>query len=124
MTVEDCRADSADDCTGPDKDPAAGGFLVEGLTWGDYELKEKSAPAGYVLSKDVHGVRIGAANAGTTIDLGSFTNAMHGSPTIPLTGGRGAQLFLLLGGALLGVGAGTAAVRRRRVRASAENRSA
>ncbi|WP_316670096.1 CshA/CshB family fibrillar adhesin-related protein [uncultured Propionibacterium sp.] len=119
MTVEDCSADSADDCTGPDKDPAAGAFLVEGLDWGGYELKERSAPAGYVLSEDVHAVRIEAANAGTTIDLGSFTNEMHGPLVVPLTGGRSAQLFLLIGGALLGVGAMTVAVRRRRARMSA-----
>ena len=114
VSVEDCAADDAAACTGPDKDPAVGSFRVEGLTWGVYELKEKSAPAGYILSRATHEVRIEAANAGTTIDLGSFTNDMHNPLVVPLTGGQSAQLFALIGGVLLVAGSVTAAARRYR----------
>jgi cytoskeletal protein RodZ len=49
VAVTDCVAVSAADCTGPDKDPAAGKFLVKDITAGWYTLKETKAPTGYVL---------------------------------------------------------------------------
>lgn len=69
--VEDCVAADASSCTGLDKDPAAGKFLVNGLVWGTYSLKETAAPAGYELSDQVHQVVV---NASTTIDVGAIGN--------------------------------------------------
>jgi LPXTG-motif cell wall-anchored protein len=70
-TVEDCVAAAAANCTGLDKDPAAGKFLVNGLVWGNYTLKEKSAPSGYELSDQVYPV---AVNKATTISVGPISN--------------------------------------------------
>lgn len=70
-TVEDCVAAAAANCTGLDKDPAAGKFFVNGLVWGNYTLKEKSAPSGYELSDQVYPV---AVNKATTISVGPISN--------------------------------------------------
>jgi LPXTG-motif cell wall-anchored protein len=73
-SVADCVADSAAACADQaDKDPAAGKFLVNGLVWGNYTLKEKTAPAGYELSDQIHQVTV---NKSTTIDLGPIANTV------------------------------------------------
>ncbi len=48
--VTDCVAGSVAECLGPDKNPAAGAFLLQSLQWGDYTLTETEAPEGYELS--------------------------------------------------------------------------
>jgi hypothetical protein len=70
-TVEDCVAASAAACTGLDKDPVAGKFLVQSLVWGNYTLKEKTAPSGYELSDQVLTVTV---NKSTTISVGPINN--------------------------------------------------
>jgi len=47
--VMDCVAANAVDCIGPDKNPAAGEFLLQSLGWGGYTLTETEAPEGYGL---------------------------------------------------------------------------
>ncbi|MDF7665972.1 CshA/CshB family fibrillar adhesin-related protein [Bifidobacterium sp. ESL0745] len=47
LDVPDCTAET---CTGPDRDPAAGKFEVTGLKWGKWTITETKAPVGYQLS--------------------------------------------------------------------------
>lgn len=114
VEVEDCSAASADECTGPDKDPAAGKFSVDGLKWGKYSLVEKSAPAGYVLDDTEHTFTVSGAELKQSI--GSFTNEQKPPVALPLTGGTGSQIFIIGGAALCaagGVGALLKGLRRR-----------
>ena len=71
--VVDCVAANADDCTGPDKDPAAGGFLITELPWGTYTVSETTIPAGFEKIDDFT-VEVTAQNAGTAIELGDKPN--------------------------------------------------
>lgn len=50
LVVTDCIAATAADCTGPDIDPIAGSFAVEGLTAGEWILTETKAPVGYRIA--------------------------------------------------------------------------
>ncbi|WP_410709198.1 SpaA isopeptide-forming pilin-related protein [Brevibacterium sp. SIMBA_078] len=99
LTIEDCAAASASECTGQDKDPAAGKFSVTGLKWGDYKLTEKKAPAGYILDDTPHTFTV----SGSELDksLGSYTNEQKPQVALPLTGGTGSQIYLIGGAALL-----------------------
>ncbi|MFD5224619.1 SpaA isopeptide-forming pilin-related protein [Microbacterium sp. NPDC058342] len=94
-TVEDCLETNSADCTGLDKDPAAGGFRIEGLLWGDYTLTETSAPLGYVLDAAPHLFTI--SGAALTAELAPITNAAGTPPTLPLTGGLSSDFYSLLG---------------------------
>jgi LPXTG-motif cell wall-anchored protein len=99
LTIEDCAAASASECTGADKDPTAGKFSVTGLKWGDYTLTEKKAPAGYILDDTPHTFTV----SGSALDksLGSYTNEQKPQVALPLTGGTGSQIYLIGGAALL-----------------------
>ncbi|WP_152348911.1 SpaA isopeptide-forming pilin-related protein [Brevibacterium sp. CFH 10365] len=99
LTIEDCTAASANECTGPDKDPAAGKFSVTGLKWGDYSVAETKAPAGYILDDTPHTFTV----SGSDLDkkLGSYTNEQKPPVALPLTGGTGSQIYLIGGAALL-----------------------
>ncbi|GAA1521806.1 SpaA isopeptide-forming pilin-related protein [Brevibacterium permense] len=107
VDVEDCVAASASDCSGADKDPAAGKFSVADLKWGDYTLTEKKAPAGYILDDTPHTFTV----SGSDLDkkLGSYTNEQKPRVALPLTGGTGSQIYLIGGAALL-VAAGAIAL--------------
>lgn len=114
VEVEDCTATSAEGCTGPDKDPAAGKFALSSLKWGEHTLVEKSAPAGYVLDDTKHTFTV----SGSTLkqSIGSFTNKQEPQVALPLTGGTGSQIFIIAGAALCaagGVGALLKGLRRR-----------
>lgn len=115
VTVEDCSATSADKCTGGDKDPAGGKFLVKNLKWGDHTLVEKSAPAGYLLDDAEHSFTV----SGDKLDkefAEPFENVQKPPIALPLTGGTGSQIFIIGGAALLaaaGVGALLKGLRRR-----------
>jgi LPXTG-motif cell wall-anchored protein len=120
VTVADCAADKAEECAGPDTDPAAGAFSVGGLAWGDYTLTEAKAPTGYVRSDAEHAFTIEPGSDGTNlaVDLGALTNEQATPPTLPLTGGMSTDAFLLGGGGLLAAaGAGWLIHRRRSLRA-------
>lgn len=99
--VADCDEASAVDCTGPDRDPRPGFFLVEDLAWGDYTLVETQAPLGYVLDPTPHPFTIGGTAPQQRVDLGSIVNERPAALIIPLTGGLGADWFLFGGGGIL-----------------------
>ena len=48
--ITDCVAADRSLCTGPDKNPGAGSFLLEELKWGEHTLTEVTLPLGYTLS--------------------------------------------------------------------------
>ena len=72
--VTDCTADSAAECAGVDKDPAAGKFLLNDVAPGTYTLTERSAPTGYELDTTVHTVTVSADDVGQTVDAGAFVD--------------------------------------------------
>lgn len=115
--VTDCIAATAAGCSGEvDRNHNAGEFTVDGLQWGDYELVETQAPAGYVTDSTPHPFTISATSSKVTV--GPFVNVPRNGPEIPLTGGwLSRDLFTVLGGGVLALGT-TAAVllwlRRRR----------
>ncbi|WP_111835865.1 SpaA isopeptide-forming pilin-related protein [Actinomyces bovis] len=114
QVVEDCVADDAAACTGLDKDPVAGGFKVEELGLGEYKLVEKVAPAGYRLdSKTEHPFSVTAKAPAYAFDK-PFENTKTAVPVLPLTGGMGADTFLMGGGAFGGLALVGAFLRRRR----------
>lgn len=118
IEVPDCVELTEEACASqPDKDHNAGKFRVEGLAWGDYELSETKAPAGYVIAPGgPHEFTIAADNL--TYEFGEpFVNTPRDMPNLPLTGGLGRDFFFIAGGGvlLLGFGAVVAAqIRNRR----------
>ncbi|MFK4788734.1 SpaA isopeptide-forming pilin-related protein [Microbacterium sp. ZW T5_56] len=101
--VIDCVGATAAACaSATDKDQRPGFFSVSGLAWGNYTLTETKAPAGFVLDSTPHTFSIGVASpAQLQVDLGAFVNQQQPPLTIPLTGGLGADGFLLGGGGAL-----------------------
>lgn len=104
LPVTDCKGNP---CNGQDKNPEPGQFKVTGLYWGTYQLVETAAPAGFVLDTSPHQFVINGSEdaAGLQVDAGAITNRKHAVPVLPLTGGVGAALFLLVGGAVIASGA-------------------
>ncbi|MFJ4164506.1 SpaA isopeptide-forming pilin-related protein [Microbacterium sp. NPDC089698] len=93
ITVKDCTATP---CTGTnDTDARAGYLTVGGLAWGVYTLTETKAPAGYLLDTTARTVTIGAG--ALTASLGAIKNTQQTVPAIPLTGGLGADAYLIAG---------------------------
>lgn len=78
-----------------------------------YYLKETKAPAGYILSNDIHEVEV---KAGTmeSVTLQKISNKQQDHPNLPLTGANGQMLALIGGGALVLLAGGTALVARKR----------
>lgn len=111
IEVKDCVAASAAACTGADKNPASGAFLLTGLVPGKYQLLETKAPAGYQLLEDEIDLVVN-----TNLAFGDIENEQVEVPLLPLTGGMGSYLFT--GGALICVVFVAAALllQRRRVR--------
>lgn len=95
IAVTDCIAATTAECTGADADPLAGQFRLTGLTPGSYQLKEVKAPAGYMLLTVTIDV-----DANTNISLGDIENEQIEIPGIPLTGGMGSLMFVVIAGAL------------------------
>ncbi|AKU65795.1 collagen-binding protein [Schaalia meyeri] len=123
VTIADCQADSAAQCpkapdgTYYDTDPAAGSFTVKGLPWSEktYTLKEKKAPAGYRLDPTPHEFTIDAKALDFAFE--PITNEKQNVPSLPLTGGFGADAYII-GGIVAGLGAAGvgAAIKRRKNR--------
>ncbi|SPT52925.1 Predicted outer membrane protein [Actinomyces bovis] len=115
QVIEDCVVADATGCANKlDKDPVGGTLRVEGLALGAYTLTEQAAPAGYKLdSKTTHNFELKPSELNFTFK-DPFTNEKTSVPTLPLTGGLGADLFII-GGGILGVAAmGFGIMRRRR----------
>ncbi|RDV45894.1 hypothetical protein DOE76_05430 [Leifsonia sp. ku-ls] len=104
ITVTDCVATSAADCTGADKDQIAGEFRLTNLGAGTYQLVETKAPLGFRLDSKPITVTIVAAS--TTVSLADVINKQLPVPAIPFTGGIGADTYTFAGlGVLLLVAA-------------------
>lgn len=120
--IVDCVADEAGECTGTDRDPREGHFLVTDLVQGRYELIESKAPAGFVIDDTPRPFVIGGdgGDAALAHDLGKIENRQMEVPSLPLTGGMGEQAFWLAG-LILAVGAlgGAAYQRSSRTRSTA-----
>ncbi len=70
VAILDC---SAAPCAGPDTNPTAGEFELEGLVWGTYTVTETKAPAGHASGAEFT-FTIDASNAGTVLDEGDIEN--------------------------------------------------
>lgn len=109
--VPDCVAADATACTGADKDPRGGGFRVTGLVWGQWRLVESRAPLGYVLS--TREVDFGISHDALTHQVADpFRNTPTVLPTLPLTGGTAADLYLIGGGAFMALAVALITFRR------------
>ncbi len=115
QVVTDCVAAEASGCADQvDKDPLGGAFRVEGLGLGNYTLKEKAAPTGYKLdSTTTHDFELTAAASNYAFSA-PFTNEQTSVPALPLTGGLGADAFVIGGGIVGAAAMGFGMVRRRR----------
>ncbi len=117
ITVKDCTATP---CTGTnDTDARAGYLTVGGLAWGAYTLTETRAPAGYVLDTTPRTATVGAT--ALTVSLGAIKNVQQTVPAIPLTGGIGADAYLIAGVLFAALALGLASLQfwRRRHRRNA-----
>lgn len=116
FTVADCVVAP---CTGADQNPAVGAFAVTGLGWGAYTLNETVAPPGYVRNSTPIPFTVGAGDtpgSGALVAVGVVLNATAPPVVLPLTGGQGADGYLLVGGALLALALAAGAAVRQRVR--------
>ena len=120
-TITDCVITGAKgQCpSGPyaDTDPAAGSFTVTGLPWDarSYSLVEKRAPAGYRLDSPSRTFVIKPDALQYSFSK-AFTNEKVATPRLPLTGGRGAHIFLIAGAVVSALAITTGLLRRRRHR--------
>ncbi len=98
VQITDCVGADVAACAGiPDQDPAAGAFLLEDLDWGDYTLVESVAPLGYVLDTTPHPFTVDATTVGSVIALGAIVNTLGIAPSLPMTGGLGADFYTFFG---------------------------
>lgn len=95
MSITDCVADSAEECTGHDIDPVAGKFKLRNVPAGTYQLVETKAPAGFVKLDTPISVTVGGDSA---VAVGEIENRQLEVPALPLTGGIGSYLFFIGGG--------------------------
>lgn len=102
-TVTDCVAQTPQECTSLDKNPAAGRFKIDELVWGDYVLFETKAPAGYELDGTEHRFTIDASHLKHEFKT-PFVNKKKQAPTLPLTGGISRDFYMLIGSVFIAVG--------------------
>nr|WP_275934811.1 SpaH/EbpB family LPXTG-anchored major pilin [Leucobacter chromiiresistens] len=99
--------------TGDDGTVLIAGLLTDADTHSKtYYVKEKAAPAGYILSDTVHAVDVVTGGIAAPVDL-SISNTAFAFPNLPITGGAGTALFTL-GGLIVLAGATTLILRHRR----------
>lgn len=109
IAVRDCVKAGA--CqNGGDRDPRPGRFRLEGLKWQELTLEETAAPPGYQRDAEVRKRTIGE-NA-LQANFGRITNETVTLPLLPLTGGMGADSFLIAGTGILILAFGMAVMRR------------
>lgn len=113
IQVIDCIAKSVDDCTGPDKDPAAGKFKLSKIAAGTYHLVETKAPAGFIKLTEPIKVTV---TDGAAVVIGDITNKQIEVPTLPLTGGLGTFSVIATGLVFLALMIGLALWQNRRRR--------
>lgn len=89
-----------------DSDVRPGHFEVRDLIWGNYQLIETRAPAGYQLDSTPRQFTVGATSLSPDFD--PIVNTPITPPALPLTGGLGRDFFALLGGGVLILGLGYA----------------
>ncbi|WP_103063282.1 CshA/CshB family fibrillar adhesin-related protein [Actinomyces qiguomingii] len=113
--VDDCATEPCAPGAYSDQDPTPGSFKVSGLVWNEvsYTLREAAAPAGYKVDSGSHEFVITAEELDYVFDT-PFENSKTDVPSLPLTGGVGADAFLIGGGVLAVLAAGVAGFRRRR----------
>ena len=89
--------------------------MISALQWSadSYALTEKEPPVGYALDPTSHSFTISADALDYAFAV-SFTNSKTTVPLLPLTGGMGADAFLLTGAVLGAVALVAVYVRRRR----------
>ncbi|SPT52917.1 Predicted outer membrane protein [Actinomyces bovis] len=97
--VSDCVAAPCEVGAYKDADPQPGAFRLTGLGLGEYRLVEAAAPAGYKLDKTPRPFELSAAKPDYQF-AEAFTNEKTAVPFLPLTGGLGADSFLIGGGSL------------------------
>ncbi|XBH22049.1 SpaA isopeptide-forming pilin-related protein [Jonesiaceae bacterium BS-20] len=117
--IIDCVEATSGECSGPDQNHQAGKFALSGLPWGVYTLTETKAPPGYVLPiQNSRDFIIGPDNIGENIrmhwDFDKIVNEQQEGMSLPLTGGLGTQIFILIGGSALAASLGITAMRRRK----------
>nr|WP_254259239.1 LPXTG cell wall anchor domain-containing protein [Leucobacter chinensis] len=98
IDVTDCVADSEADCEGIDQSPEGGVFTLASVAPGNYHLIETKAPAGF--QKLTAPILVTIAGD-TAVDLGEIENRQVEVPVLPLTGGLGTLIFVIVGGLLL-----------------------
>ncbi|MFS0263835.1 SpaA isopeptide-forming pilin-related protein [Corynebacterium striatum] len=97
LKIEECIANSAQDCAGADKDPEEGKFRIDSLPFGNYELVETKAPEGYrklaepIRFKHEHGGDKHNADENISI-LGDIVNTKGGVLIWTKEDGNGALL--------------------------------
>ena len=79
IIVTDCVAASAEECAGPDVDPAAGAFAVLGLAPGDWTLIERDPPVGYLIIADP--ITLTISSGQEVFDFGAIENYHNGRMT-------------------------------------------
>lgn len=79
IIVTDCVAASAEECAGPDVDPAAGAFAVLGLAPGDWTLIERDPPVGYLIIADP--ITLTISSGQEVFDFGAIENYQNGRMT-------------------------------------------
>ena len=110
LNVVDCVAAVAADCTGDDKNPQAGKFMIDDLPDGQYRLVETRAPAGYLIDPTPHYVTV---QGNTALPL-PITNDQAPPVVIPLSGGVGTFSILLGSGLAAGLAVLLILMRRRK----------
>ncbi|WP_169331221.1 SpaA isopeptide-forming pilin-related protein [Alloscardovia criceti] len=118
LEVVDCVVSDTSDCAGQAVDAdyydtdTRDGIISIKLPLGNYTLKEIQAPDGYLLSDATYDFTVtpqgGVINNGNRI-----INKRIPVPNIPLTGGLGSDMFLIVGGVFVAIAGAFEIVRRK-----------